>query len=86
MFDKYTSERLLQELPRPLVNFIWYLWEINYDPNAAEFRVTLQDGGSDGQRFIIHSTGSTVTQNFGPGIDTEIVIRRAGERYFMEYY
>jgi len=87
MFEKYTSERLPRELPRPLLNFLWYLWETYNDPCGIEFRVTLQDSGDiSSQQFLIHSVGIAVTQNFGGSVNAEIVVRKDGTRYFMEYY
>lgn len=87
MLDTYTSERLLQEFPRPLLNFLWYVWHTYYDPSESEFRVTLQNSGdASSQQFLIHSAGVNVTQNFGCSIDAEIVVRKDGTRYFMEYY
>ena len=84
MFEKYTSERLLRELPRSLLNFLWYIWETYSNPGETEFHITL-DGDASGQKFIIHSTGETVTEAFGCHIDADIVIRKVGARFFMEY-
>jgi hypothetical protein len=87
MTEKYTSERLARGLPRPALNFIWYLWDTYNDPGMTEFRVTLQAGDeADGQRFVIHSAGTSFTQDFGCAIDADIAVRVAGERVFMEYY
>lgn len=43
MHDCYTSEKLSRELPRPLINFLWYLWETYGNPNESEFRIALQN-------------------------------------------
>ena len=83
MNERYISERLLQELPRPLVNFVWYLWEMYGDADNAVFRVTITD--ADGQRFYVHATGDTIIQDFGCRTDADIAIRREGSRAFMEY-
>lgn len=86
MNETYTSERLLRELPRPLLNFLWYLWETYSDPSESEFRITLQAGGdANSQRLLIRSTGITATQNFGCSIDAEIAVRKCGTKFFMEY-
>jgi len=87
MLDNYTSEKLLRELPRPLLNFIWYLWDTYSDPSESEFRVTLKNSSdTNGQQFVIHTAGIAVTQNFGCSVNAEIVVRKDGTRYFMEYY
>lgn len=86
MPNRYTSEQLLQELPRPLLNFLWYLWDTYCDPDDPEFRITLQDTeDTNGQRFFIHGNGKTLTQDFGCHIAADIVIRKDGARYFMGY-
>ena len=86
MPEKYTSEHILREIQRPLINFLWYLWDIYYDPCEKECRITLQDGGVCGQRFIIYSSGEIITQDFGSYIDADIAIRKYNEMIFMEYY
>ena len=86
MSSSYTSERLLRELPHPLINFIWYLWETYCNPNEQEFRVALHDSGADGQQFVINSAGTAITKNFDCCVETDIAIRKVEDRYFMEYY
>lgn len=86
MFEKYTSERLLHELPRPTINFLWYLWEINNGPNETEFRISLQDQGTGCQQFFVRSTGISIIENLGCRLNAEIAIRQFGTRYFMEHY
>ena len=87
MHDKYTSEKLLRELPRPLLNFLWYLWDTYSNPEALEFRILIKAASdADGQLFIINSIGKTVTQDLGYNIETDIVIRNNGTRFFMEHY
>ena len=86
MPNKYTSERLLHDLPRPMLNFLWYLWDIYYDPSTPDFRITLQiDEPTNKQHFIIHTTGDVTTQDLGFSINAEIVIRTCGTRCIMEY-
>lgn len=86
MHEKYTSKRLLWELPRPLLNFLWYLWDTYNDPCDSEFRVALRNSDdADGQQFVIHSAGITVTQSFGCSVNAEIAVRKDGTRCFMEY-
>ena len=87
MLDNYTSEKLLRELPRPLLNFLWYLWETYDGLCSPEFRITLQSAENvNAQSFYIQSTGKTITQDFGCCINADIVIRKEGTKYFMEYY
>jgi hypothetical protein len=87
MFDTFTSEQLIQELPRPLLNFLWYLWELYGDSALQEFRITVQSKAETaGQQFAIPSADVTITQNFGCALDAEIAIRKISEWYFMEYY
>lgn len=84
MPEKFTSEQLLKELPRPLLNFLWYLWDTYYVPCDTEFRITLEADSVAGQRFIIPSANVTITQDFGCSVNTAIIIRRHGTRVFME--
>ena len=86
MPNKYTSEQLLQDLPRPMLNFLWYLWDIYHDPSKPEFRVTLQiDEPTGKQQFTVHTTGDVTIQDLGCNINAEIVIRTCGTRCIMEY-
>lgn len=86
MIETFTSERLLRELPRPLLHFLWYLWDTYCDPSELEFRITLQgDGDVNGKRLTIHATGATLTQDFGCAVNADILIRKIGTRVFMEY-
>ena len=82
MAEKYVSERLLNELPKSLINFIWYLWEAYYDPTAKESLLILQSGGS-GQRVIIPQINKSIEQDFGTAIDVTILIRKEGSKYYM---
>ena len=79
---KYVSERLLNELPKSLINFIWYLWEVYSDPAGKESLFLLQPGES-GQRVIIPQLNKSVEQDFGTVIDAIILIRRDGAKYYM---
>ena len=82
MAEKYVSERLLNELPKSLINFIWYLWEVYYDPTAKESLLILQPG-SRGQRVVIPQLDKSIEQDFGTAIDVTILIRRDGSKYYM---
>ena len=86
MLEKFTSERLLQELPRPVINFIWYLWEVYNHSSKSEFYVILQDGGAGKQQFFIPAVDLTISQDFDCNINVSIVIRNGGFRVFMEHY
>ena len=86
MPEKYTSERLRQDLPRPLLNFLWYLWDTYYVPKGEEFRISLQDtGNAQGLRFTIYPTGETTTKDFDCRANVSIAFRKEGARVFMEY-
>ena len=82
MAEKFVSERLLDELPNSLINFIWYLWEVYCDPAIEESLLSLQSGIS-GQRVIITQINKSVEQDFGTAIDATIAIRRDGSKYYM---
>lgn len=82
MVEKYVSERLLNELPRSLINFIWYLWEAYCDPDALESVFLLQSGKS-GQCVVIPQFDKSIEQDFGASIDATILIRRDGSKYYM---
>ena len=84
--ERYISERLLQEILRPLINFLWYLWEAYGDLCESDFRISVEDSGADGQRITVQSAGITVIQHFGHCPDVEIAIRKCGARYIMEYH
>jgi hypothetical protein len=82
MVEKYASERLLDELPRPLINFIWYLWEAYCDQTVEE-SVFLLKPGESGQRVVISQFDKSVEQDFGTSIDATILIQRDGSKYCM---
>jgi len=82
MAEKYVSERLLNELPKSLINFIWYLWEVYSDPTIKESLFLLQAGKS-GQRVIIPQINKCIEQDFGTAIDVTILIRRDGSKFYM---
>ena len=83
----FTSEQLSQSIPRPMINFLWYLWYTYHDPEESEFQVSVKTADDhDGLHFTVHSTGISTIQDFGSQIEAAIVIRQAGERCFMEYY
>jgi hypothetical protein len=82
MVEKYVSERLLNELPRSLINFIWYLWEAYCDPDAPE-SIFLLKPGEIGQRVVIPQFNKSIEQDFGTSIDATILIRGDGSKYYM---
>jgi hypothetical protein len=82
MVEKYVSEKLLNESPRSLINFIWYLWELYCDPAVPESVFSLQPGES-GQRVVISQFDKSIEQDFGTSIDATILIRRDGSKYYM---
>jgi hypothetical protein len=82
MVEKYVSERLLNELPRSLINFIWYLWEFYCDPAATESIFSLSPGES-GQRVVIPQFDKSIEQDFGTSIEATILIRSDGSNYYM---
>jgi len=73
---------LLNELPKSLINFIWYLWDVYYDPNDKESLFILQPGSS-GQSVILPHINKSIEQDFGTAIDVTILIRRDGSKYYM---
>lgn len=83
--NQYTAEQLLHDLPRPLLNFLWYLFDTYSVPGEMEFVITLQDGDGSGQRFVIPCACVDITKNFGCHITADIAIRECGTRFFMEY-
>ena len=82
MAERYVSERLLNELPKSLINFIWYLWEAYFDPAAEGCLFLLQSGGS-GQRVVIPQLNKTFEQDFGTAVDVTILIKKDGAKYYM---
>ena len=82
MTEKYVSERLLNEMPRPLINFLWYLWEMYCNPVAGDIIFVLRSG-DNGQQVTMPLIGKTVEQEFGASIDSTILIRKEGSKYFM---
>ena len=84
MCEKYISERLMNDLTNPLINFLWYLWELYCDPNDGDNIFILSSDGN-GQTVKIHSIDKTVNQDFGTNINAEIIIHKDGTKYFMSY-
>ena len=82
MNERFISEELLNEMPRPLINFLWYLWEVYCDEADDESLFILQSG-IIGQCITIQTTGKTVEQDLGTAIDTEILIRKEGAKHYM---
>lgn len=82
MPNRFVSQDLLNECPAPFLHFLWYLWDVYCDPNAAESLFLLQ-AGERGQRVTILSIPKTVEQDFGVRMDAIIRIRKTGENYDM---
>jgi hypothetical protein len=82
MVEKYVSEGLLNELPRSLINFIWYLWEAYCDETGEESVFLLKQGES-GQCVVIPQLDKSVEQDFGTSVDATILIRRNRSNYYM---
>ena len=82
MTEKYVSERLVNEMPRPLINFLWYLWEAYCDPIIQD-NIFLLYPGDSGQRVTVLLVEKTVELEFGTAIDSIIVIRKEGSKYYM---
>ena len=82
MIEKYVSERLLNEMPKSLINFLWYLWDVYCDPSVEENMFLLYPGDS-GQRVTISLIEKTVEQDFGTAIKSIILIRKEGSKYYM---
>ena len=82
MVEKYVSEQLLKDISRPLLNFLWYLWETYCD--AMESRFTLQSDGQS-QQVTIHAAGKTITKDLGSNMNAGIVIYRFGADAYMTY-
>ena len=82
MIEKHVSERLLNEVSRSLINFLWYLWDVYCDPTAKESVLLLQVG-KNGQLITIPTVNKTVEQDFDTAIDGTIVIRKEGCKYYM---
>ena len=82
MNEKYISEQVLDELPRPLINFLWYLWDVYCDPRAECVLLLLQPSGSS-QKVTIPEINKAVEQDFGVAIDATIVICKDGAKYLM---
>ena len=82
MIEKHVSERLMREMPRFLINFIWYLWDTYCDPDTEESLFLLQSDGN-GQRVTIPLIDKTVVQDFGTAFNTTITIRKDGFKYYM---
>ena len=82
MIEKHVSERLMNEMPRFLINFMWYLWEKYCDPDTEESLFLLHSDGS-GQRVTIPLIDKTVVQDFGTAFNISITIRKDGSNYYM---
>ena len=82
MNERFVSERLLNQAPLPLINFLWYLWDVYCDPDAVENMLLLKPGES-GQCVIIPTVNKTVEKDFGSPIDAIIIIRTEHQKYYM---
>ena len=82
MDERFISERLLEEMPRPLINFIWYLWEIYCDSTANESQFILKSDGNS-QSVTIPHIDKTIQQYFGAAIDATIIIRKNDTKFYM---
>ena len=82
MIEKYVSECLIGEIPKPLINFIWYLWEAYCPPTIKECQFLLQTG-ENGQRVTIPQINKSFEQDFGTAIDVVVLIRREMEKCYM---
>ncbi len=86
MHNKFTSERLIEELPKNLINFLWYLWEIysQQGENQSRFAIkALEEKGS--LRITVASKGKSIVQDFGISLNAEIIIRKKEGGYYMTY-
>jgi hypothetical protein len=80
--EKHVAEGLLNELPRSLLNFIWYLWEVYFDPAIKESMFILQSGNNV-QRVIIPKLNKSIEKDFSTAVDAIILIRKDGAKYYM---
>ena len=83
MVERYVSVDLMNELPKPLINFLWYLWYVYCDPYADESPFTLIQSSAKGQRVDIPYVNITVEQDFGTAIEATILIQKEGAKYYM---
>ena len=84
--NMYTSEQLFREIPHPLLNFLWYLWEVYHSKSESDFYITLQyTEGINGLHIFIPAAEVTITQEFGYNINANIIVSKIAARYFMEY-
>ena len=82
MIERYVSEQMLNKIPLSLINFLWYLWEVYCNPDTTETILLIQPG-DHGQRVTIPMIEKTVEQDFGTAIDSIILIRKEGSKYYM---
>lgn len=80
--QKFVSERLTKQVPRSLINFLWYLFETYRKENENRF-ILRTDGDERQLNITICSANKTIVQDFGININTAIVIRTDGENYYM---
>jgi hypothetical protein len=75
-YDKYVSDVLIGELPKSLINIIWYIWELYCDQSNKE-NVLIFRPTNGKQRIIIPEINKTFEQDFGmEAIGATIFIRR----------
>jgi hypothetical protein len=73
-FNKYVSNELIEELPQPLINFLWYIWEVHFK-NAEETKFLLETS-DNGLRIAIPALDKTIEQDFGVAVSATIIIRK----------
>ena len=81
MVKKFISKQISNEIPNPLINFIWYLWE-TYCSSSNE-SIFILVPCSKGQRVTILHTEISTVQDFGTAITATIVVRKSGDNYYM---
>jgi len=81
MAKKIISKQISDEIPNPLINFIWYLWETYCD--SADESIFMLIPCTNGQRITILPLEKSTEQNFGTGITGTILIRKNGENFYM---
>jgi len=81
MVKKFISKQISDEIPSPLINFIWYLWETYCDSDNES--IFMLSPCTKGQRVTILHTGMSTEQDFGTAITATILIRKSGDNFYM---
>ena len=80
--EKLISDDLAKELPKSLVNFLWYIWELHLGEDADEVVFCIETF-DEGLNINVPTLGKVFKQDFAATINATIVILKHEQKYYM---